>query len=553
MASKAIKGITIEINGDTSRLDKALREVNTTLRDTQNDLRGVERALKLDPTNVVLLEQKQKLLAAAAEEAKKKHEMLSEALKQAGRSGTATAEQIDALTRETEQAAIAAREAEKACSKFSPALAEVAAKAQSASDAAGKFAESTRGISIAGAAVVAGLGAMAVKAAGAADEINTLAAQTGFSTDFIQQMQFAAERVDVSVETMTGAMSKLKRNLDSDSASVTEAFSRIGVNVKQLEASGASMDEIFMVVVGALGNVENELERDQLAMDLFGRSADQLAGILDDGGASLMQYGQEAEDMGLILGQDALQGANAFQDAMDRLGAIAEASVVKAGAALLEHLMPAIEWFLGVGEKILAFLASIPAPILVITGVIAGLIALISPIASLVRNITGAISGVTAVGEIFNNTAGNSVFLTFVKWAAIIIAVVAAITALIAVIGALTGKSQDISNTLEGLSDYTGGSVSNVTRTSNIRGYATGGVFEPNTPMLIGVGDNKTEREVLAPRSELVSAYGEAMQRYGGSSRPVAVSVNFEGDLAQLGKVLRPTVAAATSQRGKVV
>ena len=58
MANKAIKGITIEINGDATRLDKALRSVNTTLNETQSDLRGVERALKLDPSNVILLEQK---------------------------------------------------------------------------------------------------------------------------------------------------------------------------------------------------------------------------------------------------------------------------------------------------------------------------------------------------------------------------------------------------------------------------------------------------------------------------------------------------------------
>ncbi|MBQ3071828.1 MAG: hypothetical protein IJD20_00860 [Oscillospiraceae bacterium] len=553
MAKKSIKGITIEINGDATRLDKALRDVNGTLRDTQSDLNAVNRALKLDPTNIVMLEQKEKLLAAAAEESRKKHEILKEALAQAGRSGKATAEELDALTRETEQAAIQASEAAKAAEKFSPALEQVAAKADKASEAAGKFAETTKGISIAGAAVVGSLGAMAVKAAGAADDIATLSANTGFSVEFIQEMQFASERVDVSVETMTGAMTKLKKSMDSDSASVSEAFRSIGVNVRQLEASGASMDEIFMTVVSALGNVDSELQRDQIALELFGRSADQLAGILDDGGENLRMYGQEAQDLGLVLNEDAMQGALAFQDAMDRLGAMTDASLTKAGAALIEKLMPAIEWFLGAAERVLTFLAELPSSVLVVIGVVGAIVALISPIASLVHNITGAISGVSAVGELFGQTAGNSVFLTFAKWAGIIVVVVAAITALVAAIGALTGKGQEITDTFDALSGATVGSSTEIAKVSSIQGFATGGVFEPNTPMLIGVGDNKTEREVLAPRSELVSAYGEAMQRYGGSSRTVAVSVNFEGDLAQLGKVLRPTVAAATSRRGKVV
>lgn len=553
MANKAIKGITIEINGDATKLDKALRSVDTTINEVQSDLRGVDRALKLDPGNVVLLEQKEKLLEQAAEAARKKHETLAEALKQAGKDGSATQEQLDALTRETEEAAVAAKEAEKRYAEFSPTLKKTAVDLQRVGDAANDVAEKTNGLSIGAAAVVAGLGAMAVSAANAADEIATLAQQTGFSVEFIQQAKYASELVDVSVDSITGAFTKLKKNLDSGSSSVTDAFTKIGVNVGKLKASGASMDEIFMLVVNRLGYVSDELERDNLAMTLFGKSADQLAGIIDDGGAAFKAYGEEAESMGLILGDDAMDGALKFSDAMEHLKAIAEQSVLAAGAALLEKLTPAIEAFLHTAERILLFLSKIPAPILIITGVLAGLIALISPVARLIHSITGAITGVSAVGKIFSEGVGNSVFLTFTKWALVIVGVVAAITALIAVIGALTGKGEAISATVNSLSDYTSGQVGNVTRMPRAQGYASGGVFEPNTPMLIGVGDNTTEREVLAPRSELISAYEEAMRRYGGAGVRQNVTIRFDGDLAQLGRVLEPTITAATAQRGKVV
>ena len=62
MASR-IKGITIEINGDTTKLSQALRETDTQLTTVQKNLRDVERLLKLDPTNTELLAQKQRLLA----------------------------------------------------------------------------------------------------------------------------------------------------------------------------------------------------------------------------------------------------------------------------------------------------------------------------------------------------------------------------------------------------------------------------------------------------------------------------------------------------------
>ena len=64
MASR-IKGITVEIGGDTTGLEKALKQVNATIKTTQSELKDVERLLKLDPVNTQLLAQKQKDLKEA--------------------------------------------------------------------------------------------------------------------------------------------------------------------------------------------------------------------------------------------------------------------------------------------------------------------------------------------------------------------------------------------------------------------------------------------------------------------------------------------------------
>ena len=82
MAKRRIEGINIEIGGDTTGLSKALSGVNGNIRDTQSQLKDVERLLKLDPTNTVLLEQKQKLLASAVTDTKSKLETLEKANKQ---------------------------------------------------------------------------------------------------------------------------------------------------------------------------------------------------------------------------------------------------------------------------------------------------------------------------------------------------------------------------------------------------------------------------------------------------------------------------------------
>lgn len=78
-----IKGITVEIGGDTTKLSKALESVNKNIKSTQTQLKDVEKLLKLDPSNTELLSQKQKLLADAVSSTKEKLETLKTAAEQA--------------------------------------------------------------------------------------------------------------------------------------------------------------------------------------------------------------------------------------------------------------------------------------------------------------------------------------------------------------------------------------------------------------------------------------------------------------------------------------
>ena len=101
MASR-VKGIVVEIGGDTTDLQKALQGVNSKIKNTQTQLKDVERLLKLDPKNTELLAQKQKLLASAVSDTKDKLNTLKAAAKQADeamKSGNSkiTQEQYDAL------------------------------------------------------------------------------------------------------------------------------------------------------------------------------------------------------------------------------------------------------------------------------------------------------------------------------------------------------------------------------------------------------------------------------------------------------------------------
>lgn len=98
-----IKGITVEISGDTTKLSKALEGVNKNIKNTQTQLKDVQKLLKLDPTNTELLSQKHKLLADAVTATKEKLETLKTAAEQANTAlanGDISQEQYDALQRE---------------------------------------------------------------------------------------------------------------------------------------------------------------------------------------------------------------------------------------------------------------------------------------------------------------------------------------------------------------------------------------------------------------------------------------------------------------------
>ena len=105
MASR-IKGITVEIGGDTSGLEKSLSTVNNSIKKTQSQLRDVNNLLKLDPSNTILLAQKQELLQSAIGDTEKKLEALEQAQEDVAKAferGDIGKDQYMAFQREVEE------------------------------------------------------------------------------------------------------------------------------------------------------------------------------------------------------------------------------------------------------------------------------------------------------------------------------------------------------------------------------------------------------------------------------------------------------------------
>lgn len=123
-----IKGITIEIGGDTTKLDKALGGVNKNVKSTQAELREVEKLLKLDPKNTEALAQKQQLLTKAVGETKEKLDVLKTAeaqVEEQFKKGEVSEEQYRAIKREIEATELSLKKLEEEAGKSNLSLEKV--------------------------------------------------------------------------------------------------------------------------------------------------------------------------------------------------------------------------------------------------------------------------------------------------------------------------------------------------------------------------------------------------------------------------------------------
>lgn len=348
-----IKGITVQIGGDTTNLSKSLAGINKDLKSTQSQLNDVNKLLKLDPKNVELLRQKQKLLNDAIGQSEEKLKKLREAeaaLKDAG--VDENSEQFMALERE-----IAATEATMASYKKQ---AEEGAEAtdeagEAAKDASGHAEGLSKALKVAGAAfatMAAAATAAAVEVGKAlvsaaldggkfADELITTSTITGISAEKLQELQYAADLVDVSVDTITGALKKNTQAMSKaaeGNAEMAAAYDKLGVSVTDADGNLRDSGTVFWEMIDALGQIENETERDALAMSVLGKSATELNPLIAAGSDRMEELAEKAHAAGYVLDDETLAKFGDLDDQMNYLkkGAVAAKNAI--GTILLPTL-----------------------------------------------------------------------------------------------------------------------------------------------------------------------------------------------------------------------
>lgn len=375
----AVRQITTRLAIDGEReFKKAMSEVNTTMRTLKSELELVDAQFKGQANTMEALRKKQEILKAQYDQQRESVKALEKAVKDSTEAHVKQGGSVDALdkrtldlTRQLNRAKVAeiemndaleenakylkeAEDSADGCAKsidgYGKEVKKAADETNGATDGLSKFSDTLAGLKdsvaagdiggivsslgamkglLVGGAIVSGLKEVAEKIwdvakAGAAyaDDILTMSTVTGLSTDALQEYQYMADFLDVSVETITGSITKLTRSMlqaKDGTGEQAEAFAALGIHVTNADGSLRDAQEVWDEVITALGQMSNETERDAYAMVLMGKSAQDLNPLIKAGADKINALRQEAHEAGAVLDEDMLATLGEMQDAFDRL------------------------------------------------------------------------------------------------------------------------------------------------------------------------------------------------------------------------------------------
>lgn len=323
-----LKGITVEIGGDTTKLGDAILKARKSASDLSGELRGVESLLKLDPTNTVLLAQKQDILAESIAGAKDKLKMLiaaQESMSNQLADGKISPEQYRDFEREIESTRQQLTRLEAAASGTDDAVANVGDAAREAGEKAEK---ASGGWSVLK-GTLADLAASAIKTAASAisdtakemitgaaeygDTIDKMSQKMGMSSDAYQEWDFVLQHCGASIESLKPAMKTLATAAESGS----DAFAQLGISQEQI--AGMSQEQLFDATIAGLQNVTDETQRTYLAGKLLGRGATELGPLLNTSADDVADMRAQVHDLGGVMGSDAVKAAAAYQDSLQNM------------------------------------------------------------------------------------------------------------------------------------------------------------------------------------------------------------------------------------------
>lgn len=362
MATRSISA-TIALNGER-QFNNAMKDINSNLRVLKSELSATSSSFNGQANSLAALTAKNKQLTEIYDQQKEKVRALEQAVKESAEKYGENSQQtdrlkvsynrarveLDKLGQELQQNAQYMEEAKNSTDQCATSIDQYGNRVKDASDKSKGFGNTGQssflkvgkallavGIAAKVADIAKKLASATKEAAAFADEVLTLSAKTNISTDALQGYMYAAELVDVSVETITKSMQRNIRSMGSaadGTAQYANAYKQLGVAVQDSNGDLRDSQEVFWELIDALGQMTNETERDEIAMTLLGKSAQDLNPLIEAGADRMRELAAEADSVGYIMSGETLSALGSLDDQLQRLDGAATAAKNALGAAL---------------------------------------------------------------------------------------------------------------------------------------------------------------------------------------------------------------------------
>ena len=392
MATRSISA-TIALNGER-QFNNAMKDINSNLRVLKSELSATSSSFNGQANSLAALTAKNKQLTEIYDQQKEKVRALEQAVKESAEKYGENSQQtdrlkvsynqarveLDRLGQELQQNAQYMEEAKNSTDQCATSIDQYGNRVKDASDKSKGFGNTGQSsfLKVGKALIAAGIAAKVAdiakklasatkEAAAFADEVLTLSAKTNISTDALQGYMYAAELVDVSVETITKSMQRNIRSMGSaadGTAQYANAYKQLGVAVQDSNGDLRDSQEVFWELIDALGQMTNETERDDIAMTLLGKSAQDLNPLIEAGADRMRELADEAASVGYIMSAETLSALGSLDDQLQRLDGAATAAKNALGAALaptLENLAEKATNFLVAITNIINYLSAYSA------------------------------------------------------------------------------------------------------------------------------------------------------------------------------------------------
>lgn len=411
-----------------------------------------------------------------------------------------------------------------------------------------------------------------VEGAAFADNILTLSTNTGLSTEKLQEYQYMAELTDTSLDTITGSLTKLIRNMSTaakGTGDAANAFKALGVEITGRDGELRNNQEVFAETIDALGSMTNETQRDAYAMAIFGKSAQELNSFMAQGSDGIAALAQEAHDMGYVLDNDTLKSLGGVDDAMQRITSLTTsvknniaaglAPVVEDIAQKMIQWAQSVDWT-AVGEKILGVVENVknfasfvvengPAIISVIAGIGTGFVAW--NVASMIMGVVDAIKKTTAALQA-GKTATEA--LNIAMNASPIVLIITLIAGLVAALVTLWNTNEDFRNSVieigQEIKEFVGGIVDAIV---NFFTVTLPGAFQKLWDGAKNIVNN-IKQAFLNMRDKIAETVGNVKDAIiGGIGKAVEWITSLPGQAIQWGKdMIQGFIDGIKSMIGKI-